>query len=145
MMHYATRQDLLDADGSFVWNMAINRETNELDEVAIAQVLEDTDEEINSLLSRRFKLPLETTVPRILTRVAISIAFYWLADRDSQATELVRKRYEDAIKTLKEIATGQRDLGLPTLEQPAESDGGKVIMVGDNQRLFTRRNLKGVL
>ncbi|NBJ36617.1 DUF1320 domain-containing protein [Serratia fonticola] len=145
MMHYATRQDLLDADGSFVWNMAINRETNELDEVAIAQVLEDTDEEINSLLSRRFKLPLETTVPRILTRVAISIAFYWLADRDSQATELVRKRYEDAIKTLKEIASGQRDLGLPTLEQPAESDGGKVIMVGDNQRLFTRRNLKGVL
>ncbi|NCG50549.1 DUF1320 domain-containing protein [Serratia fonticola] len=145
MMHYATRQDLLDADGSFVWNMAINRETNELDEVAIAQVLEDTDEEINSLLSRRFKLPLETTVPRILTRVAISIAFYWLADRDSQATELVRKRYEDAIKTLKEIASGQRDLGLPTLEQPAESDGGKVIMVGDNQRLFTRRNLKDVL
>jgi phage gp36-like protein len=144
-MHYATRQDLLDADGSFVWNMAINRETNELDEVAIAQVLEDTDEEINSLLSRRFKLPLETTVPRILTRVAISIAFYWLADRDSQATELVRKRYEDAIKTLKEIAGGQRDLGLPTLEQPTESDGGKVIMVGDNQRLFTRRNLKGVL
>lgn len=144
-MHYATRQDLLDADGSFVWNMAINRETNELDEVAIAQVLEDTDEEINSLLSRRFKLPLETTVPRILTRVAISIAFYWLADRDSQATELVRTRYEDAIKKLKEIASGQRDLGLPTLEQPAESDGGKVIMVGDNQRLFTRRNLKGVL
>lgn len=144
-MSYATRADLLTADASYLWNVAINRETNELDDAAIAQALEDTDEEINSLLSRRYKLPLETTVPRILNRVAVSIAFYWLADRDNQATELVRKRYEDAIKTLKEIASGQRDIGLPTLEQPLEGDGGKVILVGDNPRLFTRDSLKGVL
>nr|WP_211185864.1 DUF1320 domain-containing protein [Brenneria salicis]NMN90533.1 phage gp36-like protein [Brenneria salicis ATCC 15712 = DSM 30166]RBP64863.1 phage gp36-like protein [Brenneria salicis ATCC 15712 = DSM 30166]RLM31582.1 hypothetical protein BHG07_04810 [Brenneria salicis ATCC 15712 = DSM 30166] len=144
-MHYATREDLLVADGSYVWNVAINRETNELDEAAIAQALEDTDEEINSLLSRRYKLPLETTVPRILNRVAVSIAFYWLADRDNVATELVRKRYEDAIKTLKEIASGQRDIGLPTLEQPTEGESGKVFMTGENPRLFTRNNLKGVL
>ncbi|MGQ6075385.1 gp436 family protein [Serratia sp. IR-2025] len=145
MMSYATRADLLVADASYLWNVAINRETNQLDEEAISQALEDTDEEINSLLSRRYKLPLETAVPRILNRVAISIAFYWLADRDNQATELVRKRYEDAIKTLKEIANGQRDLGLPTLEQPTEGAGGKVIMIGDNKRLFTRNTLKGVL
>ncbi|EIJ6701612.1 DUF1320 domain-containing protein [Serratia marcescens] len=145
MMHYATRDDLLIADGSYLWNVAINRETDQLDEEAISQALDDTDEEINSLLSRRYKLPLETAVPRILNRVAISIAFYWLADRDNQATELVRKRYEDAIKTLKEIANGQRDLGLPTIEQPAEGDSGKVIMVGENPRLFTRKSLNGVL
>lgn len=144
-MGYATRNDLLVADGSYVWNVAINRETNQLDEAAITQALEDTDEEINSLLSRRYKLPLETAVPRILIRVAVSIAFYWLADRDNQATELVRKRYEDAIKTLKEIASGQRDLGLPTLEQPTEGNSGKVIMTGENKRLFTRNSLKGVL
>ncbi|MFI7997365.1 MULTISPECIES: gp436 family protein [Serratia] len=144
-MHYATRDDLLIADGSYLWNVAINRETDQLDEEAISQALDDTDEEINSLLSRRYKLPLETAVPRILNRVAISIAFYWLADRDNQATELVRKRYEDAIKTLKEIANGQRDLGLPTIEQPAEGDSGKVIMVGENPRLFTRKSLNGVL
>ncbi|MDP8834517.1 DUF1320 domain-containing protein [Serratia marcescens] len=144
-MGYATRDDLLVADGSYLWNVAINRETNQLDEAAITQALEDTDEEINSLLSRRYKLPLETAVPRILIRVAVSIAFYWLADRDNQATELVRKRYEDAIKTLKEIASGQRDLGLPTLEQPPEGNSGKVIMTGENTRLFTRNSLKGVL
>ncbi|CAI1794121.1 gp436 family protein [Serratia liquefaciens] len=144
-MGYATRDDLLVADGSYLWNVAINRETNQLDEAAITQALEDTDEEINSLLSRRYKLPLETAVPRILIRVAVSIAFYWLADRDNQATELVRKRYEDAIKTLKEIASGQRDLGLPTLEQPTEGNSGKVIMTGENKRLFTRNSLKDVL
>ncbi|MBP1130461.1 MULTISPECIES: gp436 family protein [Serratia] len=144
-MGYATREDLMVADGDYVWNNAIKKGTDQLDEAAITQALEDTDEEINSLLSRRYKLPLETAVPRILIRVAVSIAFYWLADRDNQATELVRKRYEDAIKTLKEIASGQRDLGLPTLEQPTEGNSGKVIMTGENTRLFTRNSLKGVL
>lgn len=144
-MGYATREDLMVADGDYVWNNAIKKGTDQLDEAAISQALEDTDEEINSLLSRRYKLPLETAVPRILIRVAVSIAFYWLADRDNQATELVRKRYEDAIKTLKEIASGQRDLGLPTLEQPTEGNSGKVIMTGENTRLFTRNSLKGVL
>ncbi|CCV46722.1 TPA: DUF1320 domain-containing protein [Yersinia enterocolitica] len=145
MSTYVTRQDLIDTDGSYVWNVAINRETNALDEVAIAKALTATDEEINSLLSRRFKVPLETTVPSMLNRQAISIAFYWLADRDNQATELVRKRYEDAIKVIKEIANGTRDLGLPTLEQPTETTSGKVIMTGENPRIFTRNSLKGVL
>ncbi|PYA53150.1 MULTISPECIES: gp436 family protein [Serratia] len=145
MMRYATREDLLTADGSFVWNVAMNPETEQLDEAAISQALDDTDEEINSWLSRRFKLPLETTVPRLLQRVAVSIAFYWLADRDNQVTELVQKRYDEAVKTLKDIANGQRDLGLPTTEQPTEGTGGKVIMVGENTRLFTRNSLKGVL
>lgn len=81
----------------------------------------------------------------MLNRQAISIAFYWLADRDNQATELVRKRYEDAIKVIKEIANGTRDLGLPTLEQPTETTSGKVIMTGENPRIFTRNSLKGVL
>lgn len=123
----------------------MDTEKQQLDEAAISQALADTDEEINSWLSRRYKLPLETAVPRLLKRVAVSIAFYWLADRDNQVTELVQKRYDDAIKTLKDIANGQRDLGLPTLEQPTEGTGGKVIMVGDNARLFTRNTLKGVL
>nr|WP_249745769.1 DUF1320 domain-containing protein [Serratia marcescens] len=144
-MRYATREDLMTADGSFVWNVAMDTEKQQLDEAAISQALADTDEEINSWLSRRYKLPLETAVPRLLQRVAVSIAFYWLADRDNQVTELVQKRYDDAIKTLKDIANGQRDLGLPTLEQPTEGTGGKVIMVGDNARLFTRNTLKGVL
>lgn len=144
-MQYATREDLMTADGSFVWNVAMDTEKQQLDEAAISQALADTDEEINSWLSRRYKLPLETAVPRLLKRVAVSIAFYWLADRDNQVTELVQKRYDDAIKTLKDIANGQRDLGLPTLEQPTEGTGGKVIMVGDNARLFTRNTLKGVL
>ena len=40
---YVTRDDLLAADGSLVWNMAIDKATNQLDETKIATAIEDAD------------------------------------------------------------------------------------------------------
>ncbi|MFB6413097.1 gp436 family protein [Edwardsiella piscicida] len=101
---------------------------------------------MDSFLAKRFQLPLAiATIPRPLHRVAVSIAIYWLSQRDSQITDLIQKRYDDAIRTLKEIANGTRDLGLPTATQPPETDNGKIIIVTENQRLFTRNKLRGVL
>ncbi|EMR8996653.1 DUF1320 family protein, partial [Escherichia coli] len=57
-MGYITQEDLLRADGNLVWNMAINRETNELDEDKIRQAISDAEAEIDSFLSRRYQLPL---------------------------------------------------------------------------------------
>lgn len=144
MATYVTKQDLIDRDEQMLWNFAIDRTTNELNDTWINQALDQADEEINSFLGRRFVLPL-VTVPGILNKVAITIAFYWLGDRDNQVTELLEKRYKDALTTLREIATGKRELGLPTLEAPAESSVGKVELVQDNERTFTRTSLKGVL
>lgn len=144
MATYVTKQDLIDRDEQMLWNFAIDRTTNELNDTWINQALDQADEEINSFLGRRFVLPLET-VPGILNKVAIIIAFYWLGDRDNQVTELLEKRYKDALTTLREIANGKRELGLPTLEAPTESSVGKVELVQDNERIFTRNSLKSVL
>lgn len=143
---YVTRDELLAADGSLVWNMAIDKSTDQLDETKIGSAIDDADAEINSFLSKRYQLPLNiTTVPRPLHRVAVSIAIYWLSERDNQITDLIQKRYEAAIQTLKEMANGTRDLGLPTDDPAPETDNGRMIVVSDNKRLFTRNNLKGVL
>ncbi|HFS8942360.1 TPA: DUF1320 domain-containing protein [Enterobacter roggenkampii] len=143
---YVTRDDLLATDGSMVWNMAIDKSTQQLDDAKIETAIEDADAEINSFLSKRFKLPLNiATIPRPLHRVAVSIAIYWLSERDSQITNEIQKRYDDAIRTLKEIANGTRDLGLPTDTPAPETDSGKMIVVSDNTRLFTRNKLRGVL
>jgi phage gp36-like protein len=80
-----------------------------------------------------------------LRKQAVTIAFYWLADRDQQATNLMMERYEKALTSLKEIAKGSRELGLPTLSAPTEGAVGKVELVQDNERLFTRKGLGGVL
>ncbi|MPW30464.1 DUF1320 domain-containing protein [Agarivorans sp. B2Z047] len=143
-MGYASKQDLLDRDESFVYNTAYDKEEDSLDDVAINQALEQADEEIDSFLSRRFVLPLET-VPGLLNKQAITIAFYWLADRDNQATELIENRYKSALKVLKDIVENRRDLGLPTIGAQPEGGIGKATLTQENDRLMTRKNLGGVL
>lgn len=144
MAIYATKQDLEDRDGSMLYNFALDRSTDTINDVWIDEALATADDEINGYLSRRFVLPLPT-VPDLLKRNAIVIAFYWLADRDNQATDLLRERYDRAIAKIKEIAAGKIDLGLPTPDMPPEGSVGKVELVQENERLFTRNSLKGVL
>lgn len=144
MAIYATKQDLEDRDGSMLYNFALDRSTDTLNDVWIDEALATADDEINGYLSRRFVLPLPI-VPDLLKRNAIVIAFYWLADRDNQAADLLRERYDRAIAKIKEIAAGKIDLGLPTPDMPPEGSVGKVELVQENERLFTRNSLKGVL
>lgn len=144
MATYASKQDLIDRDEGMLWNFALDRETNTLNDTWINQALEQADGEINSFLGRRYILPL-ATVPGMLNKIAITIAFYWLADRDQQATNLLEERYKMQLDTLREIGNGKRDLGLPTLDAQEESSVGKVELVQDNERLFTRKSLGGIL
>lgn len=140
MAIYASKQDLIDRDEGMLWNFALDRETNTLNDTWINQALEQADDEINSFLGRRYILPL-ATVPGMLNKIAITIAFYWLADRDQQATNLLEERYKMQLDTLREIGNGKRDFGLPTLDAQEESSVGKVELVQDNERLFTRKSL----
>lgn len=144
MAIYASKQDLIDRDEGMLWNFALDRETDTLNDTWINQALEQADDEINSFLGRRYILPL-ATVPGMLNKIAITIAFYWLADRDQQATNLLEERYKMQLDTLREIGNGKRDLGLPTLDAQEESSVGKVELVQDNERLFTRKSLGGIL
>ena len=112
MATYATKQDLLDRDEQMLWNFAVDRTTGELNDVWINQALDQADEEINSFLGRRYVLPLPT-VPGMLNKVAITIAFYWLADRDQQATNLSKVQWGLSLKGLISITDAQAK----TLEQ----------------------------
>ncbi|MGL5007370.1 MAG: gp436 family protein [Plesiomonas sp.] len=144
MATYATKQDLLDRDEGMLWNLAVDRSTNELNETWIDEALRTADDEINGRLGRRYVLPLPQ-VPDMLKRIAIVISLYWLADRDQQATNLMDERYKRAIEQLKDIASGKLELGLPTPEKPLEGPVGKAELVQQNERLFTRKSLRGVL
>ncbi len=144
-MTYATRQDLIDRDESMLWNLALNAETNALDETTIEQALQQASDEIDSLLARRFQLPLPT-VPGVINKMAVQIAIYWLADNDNQVTDLIEKRYQQAIATIKEIVAGTRELGLPTETATPEAASGKVTLIqSESGRLMTREKLSGVL
>lgn len=144
MAVYASPQDLIERDEQLLWTLALDRGTQLLNDSWITQALATADDEINSFLARRYVLPL-LSVPGLLRNIAMTLAFYWLADRDQQATNLLEERYKMALQQLREIADGKRELGLPTPEKPTEGSVGKVELVQTGGRLFSRDGLKGLL
>ncbi|WNJ96543.1 DUF1320 domain-containing protein [Vibrio ruber] len=142
-LSYVTQQDLLNRDESMLWVLATSPDDNsQLNTVAIDAAISDASVEIDSFLTC-FELPL-LEVPALLNRCAISMAFYWLADRDGNISELVQKRYDDALRTLREIRDGKRDLGLPAASKPTETAKGKAEVI-DASRPSVRDSLRYIL
>ena len=102
----------------------------------IDQALADATQVLDGWLAKRHTLPIDP-VPGLLKRLAGNIARFHL--HDDRATEEIRKRYEDSIKTLEAIATGKMTLGLDD-PSPASS-AGPVTSKTRADRVFTDRTL----
>ncbi len=136
---YATKDDLLKRDEAYLRTCAYSAMSDEWDDVGIDQALMDATDEVNTYLSVRYTLPLET-IPNIITSLTIPVAFYWLGDSNSQVTEIIEERYKNSIARLKGIAAGKANLGLPDKEKPTENSGGNVTWFSEERKL-TRSKL----
>ena len=141
-MAYATQQDMIDSFG----NSEIVELTNLEDPAAVAinpvplvQALDDSTNLIDGYLASRYTLPLPSPIPAVLVGVCCDIARYRL-DKN-RAREDVRKRFEDAIAWLKDLARGLVSLGIATNDQPATELGGVAYLAPD--RIFTTASLGG--
>lgn len=120
-------------DGALMRAVILGEPTDDWpgDEIAAAEAgllrmdeaIADATAEIDSYIGQRYSLPL-ATVPGVLKRYAGTIARYHLHD-DSEH-EHVRQRYQDTLKALGRIASGELDLGLP---QPPASKSGTAEIV----------------
>jgi len=132
-MTYATQQDLIDRFGADELTQLTDRtNSGTIDAAVIAKALADAYDEINSYVATRYTLPFATT-PNVVKRIAGDIARYFLYE--DRATDQVTKRYEDAIKFLKSVASGGVTLGLDAANQVATQSGGPDFKAGD--RVFT--------
>jgi phage gp36-like protein len=106
-------------------------------EVAMATVLAEADNLINSYLGR-YTLPL-TTTPAVLRDYACDIARYRLYK--GSPTEAVATRYKDAIAWLKLLASGSVVLDIaPGVAAPAPDN---TILFQGSERQFSRDSLRG--
>lgn len=110
----------------------------ESDTNAVARACTDATNLINGYLSARYTLPL-TSVPDMVVGWAADIARYRLWD--DQAPEEVRRRYEDTLKQLEQLAKG-------LIALPPGTDGAPVsgpINFGGYSatRVFTEDTLRG--
>lgn len=103
---YATRDDLIARFGTEVEQLeSMHPQGN----TAVQSAIQDATEEIDGYLAGRYDLPLPN-VPNNLKRLACDIARYYLYFQ--QPTELVEKRYEQAIDYLKMVANNKAHLSI---------------------------------
>jgi phage gp36-like protein len=113
-MAYATEADMTTRYGSaWLVRIADRDGSGAADSTAVSTALADASSEIDSILSHRYTVPI-STVPSWLVRCTVDIAAYMLGveNRGSSFDDL-RKRYDDWMMRLRELASGKAgDLGL---------------------------------
>ncbi len=116
--------------------------TGELVEERVTQAIRDADDEIDSYLGLRMRVPL-SPAPDTVRRLSVDIAVYNLYSRREKLPENRLERYRNCVRFLESAASGKISLGQndpegnpldPNLPEPS----------GENPaRTFTRSSLRG--
>lgn len=136
-MPYATATDLEHAVGENRYAQLVDRNADDVpDTDGVNQALEGASSTIDSYIARW--LPL-TTVPPSIRRACIDIAVHDLGGE--HVTEQERKRFEDAMRWLRDLARGEASLtgvAPPTSTNPT-------IVVDAPEAVMRRESTKGLL
>jgi|SRR5690554_3473995 len=109
-----------------------------IDTDVVDVALADASDEIDAYLSSRYTVPM-SPAPDLLKRLCADIARYRLYDE--RPLEEVEKRYEQAVKTLRDIANGRASLKDPNA--PSAAGSAVEVMKADADRVFTMDSLRG--
>lgn len=135
-MTYCTRQDLVDRFGEREVILLTDRDGSTgmvVDEV-LDRAIADAEAEIDGYLGGRYTVPLDP-VPTSIRRVACDLARYYL--HDQAPTDVVRQRYEDAVRFLRAVSRGEVTLGVSESGTPIRPSEGAEI--GSDGRIFGRK------
>lgn len=136
-MTYATQQNLIDRFGQAEIAQLTDRTNGTtIDATVVGKALADADGEINGYLAIRYTLPL-SPVPTIIERLACDIARYYLFE--DRVTEVVKARYDAAVKFLTSVSKGVVTLGVDSASaEPAAADS---VQFTTGQKVFAREDL----
>lgn len=120
---YCTLQNLKDRFGETeLIQLTDQTDASAIDTAVLNAAIADADAEINSYLTA-YTLPL-ATIPANFERLACDITRYYLYG--TAVTELVKKRYDDAVKYLNLVAKGTINLAPDTSGTVVEETGNSV-------------------
>lgn len=134
-MSYAVKQDMIDRFGQLEIQQLSDKATppvGAINDVVLGKALDDADGAIDSYLAGRYTLPL-ASVPKIIKRYACDIARYFLWE--DGASDVVRRGFDDAMKFLRQVASGDVSLGLDAANQAVAPAEGNVSF-SEDRRVF---------
>jgi len=142
-MPYATQAMLVTRFGEQTIVMLTDRApvpTGAIDAGLVAQELANTDAVIDGYVGNRYRLPLDP-VPALVADLALSIAIYKLHVNTTEAK--VKDDYDQAIRTLRDIASGVVKLDAAGVE-PASSGASGVQFI-DRDRPLSPESMTGFI
>ena len=137
-MFYATRDDLNAAFGPDQVERLAARQDVQDDAATVARALAYAAGVIDARLSVRFTLPLPS-VPDVLRDIACDLTVARLASDAVSLTDDLKRREDQALASLKAIAKGEMNLGLPTADT---GERPRPIVASTGGKLFTRDRLR---
>ena len=139
-MAYSTLQTLIDQFGIDEVTSSSDRDHDGVPDVGVVeQAIFDADGEIDSYLGTKYKVPLNP-VPPIVVTASSTIAMYRMSYDAATLTDEKRRRYEDLIRWLRDVASGKAVLD-PGVG--GKSSGG--VRYSTETREYTRSKLGGIL
>lgn len=146
-MAYATDADIIDLYGNDMLDRLADRDGDGVaDAPKVQRALDDAAALIDGYIATRVVLPL-VTVPAVLRNLSIDIAVYRLATDAGLLSEDARKRYEDAIQFLRDVAAGRAAIPQPPApgaSGPGEAASPQTVILDGADRVFSRRSLRGL-
>lgn len=112
---YATKQDIIELHGAEFLFLIARRGDDETDlsgpltNQAIADALSHASSEADAFIAVRYPTPVPS-VPPIVRSHVINIACHQLASTHDRMTEIIRQRYEDALRWLRDLSSGRANL-----------------------------------
>jgi phage gp36-like protein len=143
-MAYATEIDIIDLYGAELLDTLADKSGDGMrDAAAVVRALDDAASLIDGYLSQRYTLPLPA-VPAFLRTMCIDITLYRLASNPALLSEDARRRYDDALRFLRDIGAGKASLGLPAGADgiASEAAGAQVVIIESAGRVFGRDKLR---
>ena len=135
-MPYSLQTDLLEQiDEDVLIQLTDDVDAGEVDAAVVTRAIADADGEIDSYCGMKYPVPF-TTVPPVIRKCSVDIAIYNLYARRKGVPEDRQKRYDNAVRFLRDVSVGKATLGA---DAPAEdSDGGPEATTAKSDRVFSR-------
>lgn len=143
MTVYASVQQMTDRFGASLLIALTDRAavaTGLVDSALVTTALTDASELIDGYLAAKYVLPLAST-PGVIADLCLSIAIWKL--HVTEPNEKIVRDYQDAVKTLRDIATGLVRIPVAGLEPTTA--GGSGAQIVDRDRPFTEDNMTGFI
>lgn len=115
-------------------------DTGSVDSDKVGAAIEKADAMIDSYLAVKYAVPMDP-VPAIVKKLSVDIAVYELFSRRDRVSDSTRKRFDDAVTFLKDVAKGKAGISGATSADSSMSSNAPTMTT--SPRVFSRIKMKG--